>query len=343
MNLADKLRELRKPTLLTESTRRGLHEIGWTDIHQSSLKKWRECHAYLLHEVRNEGAKRFPVNVLMGSVFHLAVERIDDTREHGGDWGFWYSLFHEVLARDVGVKYMVKGSPITNGHIKTWSAQFTRSDVLGASLQFLSVGIYDAIRARNWKIIATEYSLSFIDGRTYPVRFTGTQDIKVTTPSGAIGILDVKSYGMWGPFVSDDGTPSKQSYDSEQITYAPQLRHYHWMEWVKFPEQKVSFYGIVTPSNLIPYKVGDKKGQPKGDCIFVAPALNESYIRDYQWQVVDSLNHIANKVFTKLMPESFGKPSCPTCPHFDVCMADPTASRIKEAVASNPALAYLKE
>lgn len=342
-----------QPSFLSTEVRKRLHDIGYTKIHFSSLSRWRECHSILRWEIEKQEVTS-TVNMLLGSVLHLAFAYVDDCISHGKDWHWWQSLFHMARANDlqrngVKVNYLFKGRALKVLDVDDLCHQFVTKDTLGITLQDLVVGTIFALKQRGFSLDACELPLSFIDApHLYPIEFKGTLDWLVMNRGGLRGILDTKSYGLWGAYLHGT-SPSKTTFTLPEVQYTPQFRHYHWLYQRKHPTHNINFYGFVIPTNLIPYKKAGtwgKVGDPKGPVEFLAEALDPSFVTDYEFQMKDWCNQVSRKNFTKLMPMKNGAPACPDCAYFNACINDSTASRdlnIFKKLAQSPEYDYLKE
>lgn len=314
--------------------RKRLHEAGITDIHQSALSTWRRCHAELGFELSSKTVKH-DAPLLLGSVFH---EGLSDPllKEDGGDPDYWIEVFERVKERDSRraegkeVIYHLNGNLLTRRDIIRWCTDFVSAYKTGILLWKLLVEVKDEIERRGFMIVRQEFPLSFKVGSPYPLRFTGTLDLVLLNEQGEEGIGDFKMGGIIQAYTRGEA-PNKVSFSESEILFHPQLRHYHWMYRLVAPLSEPKFYGVVAPANRVRYKIGEKKGEPKGSCLFFGRAMAETFVRDYENQVADQIKLISQGVFTKLMPQSFGKPACPDCRYFNSCMNDPTASSLANA------------
>ena len=331
------------PTLLDAATRKRLHAVGYTEVHHTSLSYWRECHATLGFEI-GKAERIKDVRLLLGGVLHKAFERGEDCRTHGRDHMWWQQLFYicrdEQVARD-GEKssYFFNGSTVKGNQITQWSLDFCNPNILGGvTMQGLVVGTLDRLKTYGYEIAGSELHLSYKDGVVDPIRFDGTVDLKlVNRRSGMLGLVDVKSYGIWQAYL-DNKAAKAERIAAEDVTYLPQNRHYHWLHNRKYPTEEVTFYGLIFPTNLVPYQKsgsGYKAVDIKDVPLFMGPALPLSYVRDYEYQMVSWLKLIADRHFEKLMPMKYGKVGCPDCPWFKACMKDSTASRTADLFYTN--------
>ena len=332
-------------TILSDAVRQGLHRYGYTDVHQSGLSTYRECPAKLGFQVQKKQTS-YSINMLLGSVLHRAFSYWQDCRDHGHDAEWWQSLFKLVRAEEGERKpiYTFKGEPVKWPFLNNLCFQFTNQDALGLiTLGEMVVRTVERLDQMGYTIVANELVLTHRDGERHPIDFTGTLDMKVVN-RGNLGILDTKSYGLWAAFLHGKSA-SKEEMSENEITYNNQLRHYHWLHWLRYPNERIEYYGMVLPTNLVPYKKSGAwgvAGTPKGQCAFVAPAIDFSFVKDYEHQVVQWLTQISKGVFFKGMPTNFGKTVCPDCPYFDHCLKDSSASRVA-ALADADAYAYLHE
>lgn len=314
--------------------RKRMHEQGLVDIHQSGLSTWRECHAKLGFEISSKVVKH-DAPLLLGGVMH---EGLADhlLKEDGGDPDYWIEVFDRVKERDQKraagkeIVYHLNGNLLTKRDIIRWCTDFVSAYKTGILLWKLLVEVKDEIEQRGFMIVHQEFPLSFKVGSPYPLRFTGTLDLVLLDEQGREGIADFKMSGLIQAYTRGEA-PNKVSYSKPEIMFHSQLRHYHWMYRLVAPQSQPKFYGVVAPANRIRYKIGEKKGEPKGSCLFFADAMAETFVRDYENQVAEQVKLISNGVFTKLMPTSFGKPACPDCRYFNSCMNDPTASSLANA------------
>jgi len=341
-----------KRTLLTLSERKALHDVGMDEVHQTELSLWRECHALLGHALTTS-QRRFEARMFLGSVMHSAVEDREKLRTEGWDPEFWLHHMRIVKLRDAeraGVSpkdlYYHNGDRVVDKkQIQQWAIEFTLTDKLGdVSLHHLLSRTLDYMEQKGYVVVANELNLSHVDGDdAYRVRFDGTLDFKVVDTEGRLGILDLKNYGILNVYLKGDN-PSKVTLSPNEILFNTQLRHYQWLNYLKYPRERVAFYGIVVPTNLVPYKKSGawgEAGTPKGSPLFIGDAMSHAFVMDYQSQVLTWLRQIGQRNFTKLMPTTFGKPSCPTCRHFDVCLKDTSATSVADMV-SGPAFDYLR-
>lgn len=311
-----------------------LHDVGFTDVHQSGLAEWAECHAMLgFHLQAKKVVHEAPL--LLGSVMHSALSD-PHLKDDGWEVDYWLEKFAQVKAADFArsglanpadITYHLNGQLLTKKDIVRWSCDFVSAVQTGILLPKILLEVKQEIEDAGLQIADQEFPLSFSVGGEYPIRFHGTLDLILLDQEGNLGIADFKMSGLIGAYTKGD-VPNKVSFDPEQILFHRQLRHYHWMFRRVAPDQKPRFYGIVAPTNRFPYKVGPNKGSPKGSCLFMGPAMDDYFVADYESMVLDQLRWIGEGNFTKLLPSTFGKPSCPRCRYFKVCMNDPTASKV---------------
>ena len=329
-----------KPTILDLPTRQALHRVGYTKLHHSGLSRWRWCPATVLYDTKKEGVSN-SVNMLLGSVLHLAFLYADDCRRELLNKEWWLKLFAEAKANDLArnkcpVEYTFEGRRLLLEDVDRFAFQFTNPDALGdVTLGQLVIRTMDQIKSRGFEVVAVEQYLQYVDGRSRsPVVFGGTLDFKVMNSKGAYGIFDTKSYGLWNAYLKGT-SPSKQSFQMEEIQYNPQFRHYAGLNRLVYPKQRIQFYGYVTPTNLVPYKKagnGYKPGDAKGPVVWLAEALEPRYLDDYQHQLVQWCKSIGTGNFYKAMPTNMGDPECPRCPYFKSCQLDSSVGQSTDLI-----------
>jgi hypothetical protein len=324
-----------KPTVLSLELRKKLHAIGWTEIHQSQLSMGRECpqklHLYL------GGQKRtMSCHALLGSVFHRAVELQLPISEMGHD--LWIYLM-ENLITEGNTTYMYRGAPIQPHNVVDLAMDLESGRSLGVSLGELVMKVLDQLKAMNAIILAVEDRMEYVDGGQYPIRFVGTLDLLTSSPIG-LGIWDCKTSGLWGPLLAGKGSVKKQSMSHDELFCHTQLRHYEWLRKMLLRD-KASNYALMTPANLVPYKVGAEKGQPRGSLVLATMAASVKDIDSYQNDIVNFLSRYVDGPY-RAFPTNFGTPLCPGCPYFNTCLRDNTSSQQAAALANNPDLDYLR-
>lgn len=318
------------PTLLPLDVRRRLHTLGLDEVHQSGLSIARECPNKLHLQPRQE-RRTMSIHALCGSVFHLAFLRWHETQLRMADEGYWYDLFTEVRMQDPGTIYTFKGRVIEKRDIKILAHYFTTSELLGISLGQVVLLLHMEVMAKGVEILEGEKRLEYVDaqGQKFPVRFVGTLDL-VCAWRGRLLIGDVKTSGLWDPYLAklggdldETGSVKKQSYDPTQMLFHPQLRHYDWL-YYKVTGRKPDAYGLLFPTNLIPYKTGKDVGKPRGEGFPTpVPAMSAKWAKAYEFDTIKLLTSLTSPHGDyRAMPTNFGKPTCPSCPYFSACLGD---------------------
>lgn len=274
----------------------------------------------------HKGEKQYmPIEALLGSVMHAAAEDPDECMARCDEWTYWLGLIN--LSRTPGTSYTetVKGEfrVVTLNRINEVanllaSTHLDGSMSLGALINKAEMRIRRRFRivTRERKMVHTVHGLSF----------TGTMDEELQDlETGEYGIGDTKSSGIWNKIL-DNGSVTTQNWTEPMITYHAQLRHYHWLQTKIDTLFHPTFYMILTPANLYPLEKSTKlkqAGQERGPLFFRAKA-REDLIVDYERQLLGWLQLMANRVYLKSMPLSYGKIECPTCPFFSRCQGEAT-------------------
>ena len=336
--------------ILPRETRKRLHDLLWTEVHYSDLGMAVSCEAKLGTELyirsKDELRKgttsqsRIPANpyMLLGSVFHLAIERLEeiDANNLGGQPWMWMQLFREVMTkpRRRPSDYYHNGVMLKPDDkvIVEWSAMLAIKDTWGISAIDLARRVVKNLKDNGWDIVEIEYRLTYVDGGKYPIVWDGLIDI-VAVRNGEIGIFDVKTSGMWTAFLNvrtnnpKRGLLKKSFWDTVSIKMHSQLRQYSYF-FTRITGKPVAYYGLIFPVNLIPYtrKYKDKNaGDDRGPGIQYArledPRWGEVYIKD----VSERVTRMALHGFVRNYPTDWGKPTCPSCQYFKHCVGSLTA------------------
>lgn len=310
--------------LLSRKTRRLLLSLGIDRLRQSNISMGRECRKKL---ALSDKDPVFGVNMLLGSVSHLAVEDVDQLKAMHKDPWFWEQHFARVRDMYPDQKYrMPDGNLLTIGDVRAFCNKFTdHSWLRGQTLGELLIKTMEGIASMGFTVVKSEFNMRFTDGDgKYSVEFTGTLDLGVRDIIGRYGILDLKMYGLLSSFTTGKLVVKAQNPSPVEIAYNPQLRHYHWLHSKVCPGENVEFYGLVTPANLIPYTKGANKGQYRGDLVHMNDVRHDAYVRMWEDDLINWLDSFALSQ-TRDMPTNFGKIQCPTCPFFKHCLGDANA------------------
>lgn len=335
MDLFQLLMAPRKATILTDSVRRKLHDRGWTDIHQSQLSQGREC-PQRLHFALGKQQRTMSCHALLGSMFHRAIELSLPLSEMS-QVEVWIYLMNSIIAEG-NTTYFYRGSPLREADVIDFAHDLVAGRSIGVPVGELVFKVLDNFKQYGITVLAVEQKMTIIDGSQYPVSFTGTLDLLVQW-AGKIGVLDCKTSGLWGPLLDGEGSVKKQGYSHEELFSHSQLRHYLWMRSV-LGDAHADVIGLLTPSNLVPYKTGAEKGQPRGAMLLTIPAPSKKDVLGYQADVVNFLNRYVEGPY-RAFPTNFGKPLCPGCPYYNGCIKD-NLSTNQAAALSHPDLEYLK-
>lgn len=323
------------PSLLPLQVRIGLHEQGYTEVHQSDIVAYSKCGAAVKFKTQQR-SPIYPANFLLGSVLHLALEQECESEavtERGMHWKFWLDLFQQVRARDPNATFLFQGAPLTREQVETWCRGFCRADYWGVPLANLVILMMAEIKHRGWTVVQAEQQMDFVDGDDtnggFPIVFQGTLDLLLySAQENAWCIQDMKSYGLWGPLgiSAKEKAANKVSFDDQQIRFSRQMRHYHWMKSKVDRSIAITHYGFAAPTNAVPYKTngeGRRAGDPKGPVTFITTGLGQSFINDYERNLVATLTMMSQGHFPKFYPEEYGKTTCLRCPYFRACTGAP--------------------
>lgn len=321
---------------LSHEVRKKMHELGWTEVHQTDINKGRECpyQLYLSLLQRNGTGREKRVmspHALLGTVFHKAFEEYDMCCQMGMDPWFWRQLFLQTLARDEETtNYVLNDNVITETSplIDQWSLAMSNSKAFGISPANIIRRLMEPIKQGGWEIVGQEYQLEYIDGdgTQYPIRFVGTIDMVVMI-AAMLYIVDLKTYGFWDPIIKGEGSVKSQSHEEQAIQLDPQMRHYDALYWL-ITGLSTDGYGLIFPSNAVPYlksgknyKAGDERGQKFALVPSLGPHFRKNYIEDLMGQI----SCWVNGGFHRSYPRMFGKLYCPSCPHYQSCLGSSKA------------------
>ena len=258
---------------------------------------------------------------LLGSVFHHAVAD-PDMEIRGGDRGYWYQLLRQYSEDQ---EYTRKGKAISEMDLIDYANSLVSGEgILPAKILAKMVRL--EIMGFGWDITEAEINMRYTDvgehgedgyGK-YPIVFDGTIDILMSNREGKLGIVDIKTTGLWDRTIKGKGSIKGQSWGDLQLRNHRQLKHYDWL-FNKLYGKRVSSYGLSFPANFVPYKTGAKKGQMRGNGLFLTRAEHDLsvYEQDIKrhlsiWSLPWGLG--------RDYPEIWGKTSCPTCKYYLPCM-----------------------
>jgi hypothetical protein len=317
------------PPLLDAKLQRGLVAAGYTEIHQSGLNMGRECPQKLHLSTRHREQRSMGLHALFGSVFHAGIE-LNESVENMCSMEFWLAVIQQVASRDV---YRVEQAQLID-----YAQDLTVGRSIGKSMCELIMETMAELARCGIMINSIEERLVLKSGK---VSFVGTLDMRASM-NGEPMIIDVKTSGLWGPVI-DQSAIKKQSYSAEELFCHTQLRHYDWMSY-RMGLGKSSVYALLTPANLIPYAkngAGYNKGDKRGSLLHLVPAATDEAIRSYELDVINFLKGYVNGPY-RAYPTNFGKPLCPGCPYYNVCMKD-TTSNLQANALEDSQYDYLKE
>jgi hypothetical protein len=308
---------------------------GISVLRRSSIETMRECgHKFMLQTLR-KASGNIDVSALIGSVIHKASEDVEMCLESYDSPEYWLRLMDEV--RDPRSTYGEWNGgvfvPLTRGRARKIAEALSSTPTDGTPSIGSIVHQMDAQINRRYRVLSRERTLDY---NLHGLHFTGIEDLEVEDiRTGEIGIADCKTSGIASVY-TEDGNPKTQSWDDDEITYHPQLRHYHWLRSMVDPGVKISFYLVVTPTNLFPLKKksGDKvAGQQRGQLIHRGTA-RQDLIEDYGAQLKSYLRLMADRTYVKSMPQQFGHLQCPRCPVFKQCQGQPQSQLNEEILSS---------
>lgn len=317
--------------MLSASTRRRLHDIGWTEIHQSEIRKAARCGEQLRMSLDNRRGTDSAAS-LLGTVFHEAIAEPKTLMQYGSTLKYWRDLFTRIRSereRD----YSLFGRVMVDQDYDWLAGQMHSGERIGVSAQFLTTMVLSELSIVGWSVTRSELFLEWVDigepGEEgygeYPISWVGTIDMMIKNPEqGTLGIADVKTSGLWGPILKRRGESGRstvtQKWTPEMIAHHRQLRHYDWLS-MKVSGVRADQYGLIHPANLVPYKTGPKKGHARGTSLNLGPVLKGGHLEQYEedlkrqmsiWSLPWGLG--------RDYPEIYGKSECPRCRYFTHCM-----------------------
>lgn len=260
---------------------------------------------------------------LLGSVFHHAVAD-PDVDEHGGNRGYWYQLLRQYSDDQ---SYTRMGNDLKELDL----IHYANSMVSGEGIlpaKILAKMVRLEIMGYGWDIRKAEINMRYTDvgepGEDgygeYPIVFDGTIDILMSNQEGKLGIVDIKTTGLWDRVIKGKGSIKSQSWGDLQLRHHRQLKHYDWL-FNRLHGDRVSAYGLSFPANFVPYKTGPKKGKMRGSGLFLTRADHD--LRVYEQDIKRQLSIWSLPWgLGKDYPEVWGKTSCPTCKYYMPCMGD---------------------
>ena len=158
-----------------------LVDLGYTEPHHTDWATWRDCPRKFgerfVRRTKDERAK--PLYFLLGSMFHVAMERPEDElKSEGSDFMWWKEVANEVLAhpRNQGQQFQTfSGSPLDGKELRALCQKLTMADLYqSTSLNLVVYNLKVACRKAGWEIVQTEAEWEHRQG---PIRFVGTGDI----------------------------------------------------------------------------------------------------------------------------------------------------------------------
>ncbi|MBM63698.1 MAG: hypothetical protein CL484_12200 [Acidobacteria bacterium] len=315
--------------MLTIETRKRLHEIGWTRIRQSHIRLAQECGEKLVFTLQGFEPPA-SAYALLGSVFHDAVENMEDLLTRGMHRQFWSDTMYRVKGdRD----YTLRGQLMGAWDYETLIDDLHSGKYVGMRAYDLAMIVKSSIMMHGITVVYRELALEYTVGTQYPITFVGTADIVGASGMGNYILLDLKTSGLWGALINRKSDIKAQRWSAEQLTHHRQLRHYAWM----LHKQKgitIGRYGLINPANAVPYKRGSKEGQARGDVIAMSNPLVhhlDQYEHDLaRWVTAFSMPGGLGRDY----PEVFGKPACPHCKYFSSCVGATPLTQVDADFAS---------
>tara|TARA_R110002110_G_scaffold40266_2_gene128904 strand:+ start:5848 stop:6714 length:867 start_codon:yes stop_codon:yes gene_type:complete len=268
---------------------------------------------------------------LLGSVFHDAVENMEDLMKRGQERAFWSDTMYRVKGdRD----YTLRGQLMSGWDYEILIDDLHSGKYVGMRAYDLALMVSSSLMVHGVNVVYRELSLEYTIGTEYPITFVGTADIVGSDNLGNYMLLDLKTSGLWGAVINQKFDIKAQRWSAEQLTYHRQLRHYAWMLY-KQKGITVGRYGLINPANAVPYKKGAKAGQLRGDIVSMSSPLVhhlDQYEHDLaRWVTAFSMPGGLGRDY----PEVFGKPSCPRCRYFTSCVgAAPSLTKVDAIFAS---------
>lgn len=309
---------------LPRATRAALHGHKWTDIHYSQIALARACPAKLSFALAEPPGTRRSVRLLLGSMFHLALQGPDEAKQCGGMPAYWLSLLTTARAAghrrgNTGDYVMPDGSVVELPALEALANRLADpSTYYGVGLGDVVCALYKQMRTASLTIRGNEHPLKLLDGYSdgAGVTWAGTVDLLVQLPNQQWGVLDCKTAGLWDRALGT-GSVDKQSVDDTNLRWHPQLRHYDWLLFRRGVSLAVQ--GLLLPANLVPYASGPNRGRVRGLAMaLTTPAA--AHRATYQTDLFDFIGALASQPrWWRAMPSTFGQSDCPTCPYFDAC------------------------
>jgi len=319
--------------------RKVLHQRGLVTIRQSAYAAGREC-GYKLSLYPKNKEQQSSVQALCGSVFHLLVENPDEAIKRSADEGYYQYLFKQIRDRDPDTVYMHKGSVVDWVYVKRLALKFSTLETIGIRLGDLAYRTVEYVNKSGIRIVGQERKLVLKDGDALPVTHTGILDFDATI-NGQLAHGDLKTTGLWEPYIDDDGGSIKGTSLSDiDVQYHSQLRDYDWLRY-RLTGEIVQWHFIVLPANLVPYKDIKRARELRGRPVQMAPTLGLKGILAYEQDRLDFFRSWTAAKPPRAYPTNWGALSCPYCPFWRACQGDVTSSTDAEAFA-DPRLDYLR-
>jgi hypothetical protein len=314
---------VKKPLLPTD-VREKMIQLHWTEVHQSGLSKGRECPKRLkfaLAEDSERSRRVGSIYMLLGSVFHNAMEFKDQTASFGDTYGYWMDIFAMLMSDQ---DYYFNGKLVEESDVVEFSRKLADSSTFyGIRTMDIIEQMYVDIDNYGFTVESVEKRMEFKDGfGSSAVSFVGTADMILKSKHGPFRcLMDTKTSGLWGPLLGT-GSVKKQSWDMVKIQFHPQLRHYDWMLNKIDPSyEDIQSYGLMFPANLVPYVKGKEAGQARGAVMQMAVKHTYAQRQMYERDMVETITQWVRHGFYRGQPLGMGfQPACPDCPFFGSCM-----------------------
>lgn len=321
-----------------------LIDLNWREIHQSDLSVLRRCRMELRFNLSRRGQRSgTSINAYLGTCFDRALCEL---AQGAADVNWrsilkteWEHLKGQVWDRQgLMDSYMNAAYYATRVHDSGWTLAGLAKELLLElerhnlrPIRFQTELRYGGrVQAVGFRDLLCEDLTQPVDHRVRRVELpreqwsrkdrlhfhaTGERPARLEFYDVARAVLvDLKTYGLWAHWIWKE-VIKKQDWDTMSLTWNPQHRHYHWMSEKTEPEYEVQEYGIICPTNIIPYEKGDNKGQRRGPVLFRAPA---SPLHGYEADLIDSLESFTLHQ-PRDYPERFGGLHCIADPNKGGC------------------------
>lgn len=333
---------------LPRSTRRKLHELGWTTIRNTHLTRVRECGFKHLLSIKGE-SEHYNLYMVLGIVAHMAGNEYYGRMVMYHDIeDFWLDLYRKWARQEFaahekrGDKMVIlhRGNVYTDAQVQAVIRQMAKPVFAGLTLGQVIRDTLSPLFSAGHKVYNTEHYMYFIDGKDeYPIKFQGQYDL-ITMFNGAYFLWDLKFWGMFGTFIDGGLRIKKQDLEEDDCRMSFQHQHYAWLlEKIGHPVPE--YYGFLVPTNMVPYTrngKGYKAGDTRGSPMFYADVPGKAFTRRWERFLKITIESWTDRQL-RTFPTSRGENLCKSCQYKDQCLGSSDSVSVRE----NTFLDYLRE